>query len=363
MNISKRQNGDLNAIITIEVAPEDYQSKVNETIKNYRKTANIPGFRPGHVPEGIIRKRIGKEVLVEELNKLLGEELVNYLRDNKIDVLGTPIPIEKPEPPAFEEGKNFTFDYEIGIAPEVNVKLPDSKVPYYLIKVDDKMVEDDINDMRRRYGKFSNPEAAEETSVLYGEFVELEQNGDVKVDGNKTTTTLSIEMIKNAEERNKFIGIKKDESVRFNPKKAVENETELSAMLKVEKNSPAINSDYQFTIKTVNKIEKADLNPEFFDKVYGVGEVKTEEEFRSKIREGIASYFEKESDKKLQKDLHHIFLEENKLQLPDEFLKRMLKVRSEKNMDDHEFEHEYFHLAEDLKWNLIQNKIAADQSL
>ena len=363
MNISKRQNGDLNAIITIEVAPEDYQPKVNETIKNYRKTANIPGFRPGHVPEGIIRKRIGKEILVEELNKLLGEELVNYLRDNKIDVLGTPIPVQKTDELSLEEGKNFSFDYEIGIAPVISVKQPESKIPYYLIKVDDKMTEDDINDMRRRYGKFSNPEVAEETSVLYGEFAELDENGEIKTEGNKTTTTLSIEMIKNDAEIKKFIGLKKDESIRFNPKKVIENETELAAMLKVEKNSPAIGSDYQFTIKTVNKIEKADLNQEFFDKVYGEGVVNSEEEFRSKIREGIASYFEKESDKKLQKDLHNIFLEENKLQLPDEFLKRMLKARSEKKMDDHEFEHEYFHLAEDLKWNLLQNKIAEDQSL
>ena len=183
------------------------------------------------------------------------------------------------------------------------------------------------------------------------------------MDGNKTTTTISIEMIKNDEERKKFIGVKKDEVVHFNPKNAIGNETELSAMLKVEKSSPAINSSYEFTIKTVNKIEKAELNQEFFDKVYGEGIVSTEDEFRSKIREGIGSYFEKESDKKLQKDIHQIFLEENKLQLPDEFLKRMLKLRSEKKIEDHEFEHEYFHLAQDLKWNLIQNKIAADQSL
>ena len=363
MNISKRQNGELNAIITIEVKPEDYQPRVDETIKNYRKSANIPGFRPGHVPAGIIKKKYGKDVLVEELNRLLGEELVNYLRDNNIDVLGSPLPVQKLEQLTFAEGENFSFDYEIGIAPAVNVSMPDSKIPFYLIKVDDKMVDDDINEMRRRYGKFSNPESAEITSVLYGEFSELNENGELKEGGNTTTTTLSIEMIKDADEQKKFIGIKKDEVVRFNPINALKNQTEVSAMLKTEKNAPSLNADYNFTVKTVNKIEKADLNQEFFDKAFGEDVVHNEEEFKAKIREGIASYFEKESDKKFQKDIRTTFLEENKLPLPDDFLKRMLKTRQEKAIDDHEFEHQYFHLAEDLKWDLIQNKIATDQTI
>ncbi len=363
MNISKRQKGDLNAIITIEVKPEDYQPRVDQTINNYRKNANIPGFRPGHVPAGIIKKKYGKDVLVEELNKLLGEELVNYLRDNNIDVLGTPLPINSNEQLTFEDGKDYSFDYEIGIAPAVTVTMPADKISFFLVQVDDKMVENDVDDMRRKYGKFSNPETAEETSVLYGDFSELDENGEVKADGNKTTTTLSIEMIRNDEERKKFIGAKKEDAVRFNPIAALKNETEVSAMLKLEKNSASMNSDYEYKIKTVNKIEKAELNQEFFDKIFGEGIVNSEEEFRSKIREGIASYFENESDKKLQKDLRNVFLESNNLPLPDDFLKRILKSKQENPVDEHKFEHEYFHVAEDLKWNLIQNKIAADQKL
>lgn len=363
MNISKRQNGDLNAIITIEVKPADYQPKVEETIKSYRKTASIPGFRPGHVPAGLIKKKYGKEVLVEELNRLLGNELMNYLRENKIDVLGTPLPVNAPDWLLIEEGKDYSFDYEIGIAPTVSVKLSETKIPYYLVKIDDKMVEDDLSDMRRRYGKFSNPEAAEENSVLYGEFTELQESGEVKEGGNVTTTTLSVEMIKDEEERQKFIGAKKEDVVRFNPIKALKNQAEISAMLRIDRKSPAMESDYNFSVKTVNRIEKAELNAELFDKVFGEGAISTEDEFRAKIKEGIASYFEKESDKKLQKDLRSTILSENDISLPDDFLKRMLKSRQEKPVEDHEFEHEYFHLAEDLKWNLIQEKIAADQSI
>lgn len=363
MNISKRQTGDLNAVITIEVKPEDYQPKVDETIKSYRKSANIPGFRPGHVPAEIIKKKFGKEVLVEELNKILGRELVNYLTENKIDVLGSPLPIQSPDRLTLEEGKNFTFDYEIGIAPVINTQLSNSSIPYFVVQVDEKMVDDDINDLRRRYGKFSNPENAEDTSVLYGEYSELIETGEVKEDGNKTTTTLSIEMLRNDEEKKKFIGVKKDDTVRFTPMKAFASDVEVAATLRIDKTSPAMHSEYNFLVKTVNKIEKAEMNQELFDKALGEGAVSSEEEFRSKIREGIASYFEKESDRKFQKDIKEKFLKESNIPLPEDFLKRMLKARQEKPVEDEAFDHEFHHVIEDLKWNLLVEKIALEQSI
>jgi trigger factor len=363
MNISRRQTGELNSIITIELNPEDYQPKVNETIKAYRKTASLPGFRPGHVPADIIRKKFGREVLVEELNKILGRELVNYLAENKIDVLGTPLPVQSPEELVLEEGRKFSFDYEVGLAPNIEVRMPADKLPYYKIRVDDKMVDDDINDLRRKYGKFSNPEAAEETSILYGEFTELNEQGEILEGGNKTTTTLSLEMIRDDAERKKFIGVRKGETVRFNPVAAYKNETEVAATLRVDKTAKALHSDYQFTVRTVNKIEKAEMNQEFFDKAFGEGAVASEDEFRTKIREGIISYFSRDSDRRLQKDLRIKFLEANNFLLPADFLKRMLKARQEKPLTEEEFEHEFFHVIEDLKWNLINEKIAADQSV
>jgi trigger factor len=225
------------------------------------------------------------------------------------------------------------------------------------------MIEDDLNDMRRRYGKFSNPESAEENHILYGEFEELDENGNVKEGGNKTTTTLAIEMIKDEEHRKPFIGLKKDESVTFNPMQALSHETEVAAMLKVTKDSPSINSDYKLSVKTINQIDKAELNQEFFDKIYGEGVTKSEEEFRAKIREGIASYFERESDKRLKKDLRAKLLSELVIPLPDEFLKRMVKTNAEKPMEEHEFEHEYYHLAENLRWDLIRSHFAKENNI
>lgn len=363
MNITKQQVDDLNAVVKIELQPADYQDRVGQVIRQYQKTANVPGFRPGKVPAGIIKKMYGKAVLVDELNKLLSESLGKYIYDNKLEVIGTPLPKQGEKEQAFEEGNAFEFMYELGIAPSIEVNMPKKKVPYYLVKVDEKMAEDDISDIRRRYGKFSNPEISDETNILYGEFNELDETGNLKEGGHKTTTTLSIEMVNEVADRKPLIGLKKGDIVRINPGKILRSEAELSALLKLEKGSPSLESDYQFTVMTINQIEKAELNQELFDKVYGEGVVNSEEEFRAKIKEGIASYFEKESDRKLKKDLRNIFLEEMNIPLPDAFLKRMLKANQEKQMDEATFEHEYYHVSEDLRWNLIQNKLSAVHSV
>lgn len=359
MNITKQQLDDLNAVVKIELQPADYQERVSQVIRQYQKTASVPGFRPGKVPSGIIKKMYGKAVLVDELNKLLSESLGKYIYDSKLEVIGTPLPKKSEKEQPFEEGKEFEFLYELGIAPSFEVSMPETKVPYYRVKVDNKMAEDDIADILRRYGKFSNPEVSEETNILYGEFNELDEEGNLREGGNKTTTTLSIELVKDVQDRKQFLGLKKGDVVRFNPRKIFSNDTELTALLKSEKGSPSLDSDYQFTVMTINQVEKAEMNQELFDKVYGEGVVKSEDEFRAKIKEGIASYFERESDRKLKKDLRTVFLEELNIPLPDAFLKRMLKANQEKEMDEHTFEHEYYHVSEDLRWNLIQNKLSS----
>ncbi|TAH43510.1 MAG: trigger factor [Bacteroidetes bacterium] len=363
MNITKEQIDELNAVVKIELKPDDYQGRVNEVIKNYQRSVTVPGFRPGKVPVGVIKKMYGKAVLVEELNKMLSESLGKYIYDNKIEVIGSPLPKKSEKDPVFEDGASFEFLYELGIAPSFEVSVPKDKIPYYLIKVDDKMMEDDIADIRRRYGKFSNPESTEANHILYGEFTELNENGEVKEGGNKTTTSLSLELLTNKDTLNKFIGTKKGDEIVLNPRQSYATDTEVASMLKLEKDSPALNSDYLFKINTINQIDKAELNQELFDKLYGEGVVKTEEEFRAKVKEGIAKYFVRESDRKLSKDLKNLLLSKVSIPLPDEFLHRMLKANSEKQIEEAAFEHEYYHLSEDLRWSLIQNKIAAKHDI
>jgi len=365
MNVTKKQENDLSAIIKIEVAPEDYTGRVDEVIRKYQRTAQIPGFRPGKVPIGMIRKQYGRSVLLDELNNITSNALYKYIADNKIDVIGNPLPAKSEKEMILEEGQAFELLFEIGIAPQVEVNATaKDKLPYYLVKVDDKMVSDDVEDLRRRHGKFSSPEVSAETNVLYGEFAELDQTGTIIPDGNKTTTTLSIEMMK-LEDKARFIGLKKGDNVDFNPKAAFVTEAEVSALLKVDKNSPAMNSDYRFTVKTINQIDAADLNQELFDKVYGEGNVKSEDEFRTKIREGIASYFERESDRKLRKDLKNYLIEKLDIPLPDDFLKRMIRANMKpgEEVSNEEFDHQYYHLAEDLRWDLIRNHVAKASSV
>lgn len=366
MNITKENPNELTAIIKMELKPEDYQPKVDESLKKYQRTANIPGFRPGKVPVGVIKKMYGKSVMVDELNRITANELSKYIFDNKLEVIGSPLPKKTEKEMSLTEGESFEFLYEVGIAPQFEVALSSKdKLPYYLIKVDEKMVTDDVDDLRRRYGKFSNPEVSSDTNILYGEFVELDETGNPKPEGNTTTTTLSIAMIKDAIDRNQFVGLKKDDAVTFNPVKVLGNETEVSAMLKVDKSSPALHSDYRMTVKTINQVDKAEMNEELFNKVYGEGEVKTEEEFRQRVKDGIAAYFVRESDKKLKKDLKNYLFEKLEIPLPDDFLKRMVKsnMDSEKPLNDQEFEHEYFHLAEELRWDLIKQRVAKTASL
>lgn len=361
MQISQEQQSELLTVLKIRLQPEDYQNRVKDILKRYQKSAQIPGFRPGHVPAGLIKKQYGQPVLLDELNKLVSESISNYVFEQKLEVIGSPMPKNGLDQQTLEDGNTFEFSYEVGLAPKFSVQIPTGKIPYYLVKVDEKMINDDADDLRRRYGKFSNPEKSEENSILYGEFNELDEAGNVKEGGNKTTTTLSIERIPQANDRKPFIGLAKGDTIDFHPMTVIGNDTEVAAMLRLEKQSPAMQSNYRLTVMTISRIELADLNQEFFDKIYGEGNVTNEEEFRAKIREGILAYFERESDRKMRKDLRNELLAHNNLPLPDDFLKRMLKANAEKPMADSEFDHQYYHLAEDLRWNLMVTKLATDQ--
>ena len=361
MQISQEQQSELLTVLKIRLQPEDYQNRVKDILKRYQKSAQIPGFRPGHVPAGLIKKQYGQPVLLDELNKLVSESISNYVFEQKLEVIGSPMPKNGLDQQTLEDGNTFEFSYEVGLAPKFSVQLPSGKIPYYLVKVDEKMINDDADDLRRRYGKFSNPEKSEENSILYGEFNELDEAGNVKEGGNKTTTTLSIERIPQANDRKPFIGLAKGDTIDFHPMTVIGNDTEVAAMLRLEKQSPAMQSNYRLTVMTISRIELADLNQEFFDKIYGEGNVTNEEEFRAKIRESILAYFERESDRKMRKDLRNELLNQNNLPLPDDFLKRMLKANAEKPMADSEFDHQYYHLAEDLRWNLMVTKLATDQ--
>lgn len=358
MNIAAENIDSLNAVVTIKLTPEDYQPKLESSLKKVQRTASMPGFRPGKVPTGMIKKMYGKSLLADELNKLLNDTLYNYIEENKLQVLGNPLPKDLgQEAGDFENPSNFEFQYELGLAPAFEIKLDGKHTfDYIQVDVDDKMLDNYIDDLRRRQGKFSNPEVSADGDILYGEFVELNADGEPKEGGITTTTTLAIEFVKN--DKDKFIGVKKDESIVFNPKKALENTTEISSMLRISKEeAETMDSDFRFTIQTVNHIEKAELNQELFDKLYGAGNINSVEEFRNRIKTEVGAMFTPESDRMLKTAMTDTILAELSLQLPDTFLKKWLMTVNEKPISTEELERDYPVYAKQLQWQLVTNKV------
>jgi trigger factor len=366
MNISKENLSDLNTLLRIRLTPADYQKDVESAIKKFSKTATMPGFRPGHVPAGMVRKMHGKSFLAEELNKIVSKTVNEYIVENKLAVLGDPLPRNnEAHDNDFEKQGDFEFLFELGLAPEINMSLPLShKVKYYEIEVDEKRIQDYSNDSRRRYGKFSNPETSDEKCILYGELTELNADGTEKEGGIKNTSTISIELVKDADAKKKLLGIKKDDVVTINPLTAMKDATEVAYMLKIEKeDAEKLTSDFSYKIVSVNHVERAELNQEFFDKVYGPDTVKTEEEFYAKVKSDIEAMFANESRHKFNHDLEDVLLHEIKFELPDEFLKRWIKTVNEKPITDEQISNEYPSYSREMKLKLIEQKVATENNI
>ncbi len=367
MDITREEIGTLNEVIKLKLSPEDYNNQFESEIKKYQRSANMPGFRPGHVPAGLIKKRYGRSILVEELNKIVSGTLQNFITEHKLDLLGSPIPTPNGDAGNnWDEPGDFEFSFEIGLAPEFELTLPPkNSFDYFEIKVDDKRVETYLDDIRRKYGKFSNPEVSDEHSILYGELKELENDGSIKEGGITSQTALSIELIDSDAQKKQFVGLKKEDTVSFAPHKAFgKNPDELAHMLNVEKDElKNIKSDFQFVVNTVNHIEKAELNQELFDKLYGAGNVTSEEQLRERIKSDIAAMFAKESDHKLKHDIDDNFIHELKISLPDEFLRKWLQTAIEKPLSPEQVEKEYPAYARSMKLRMVENKIFKDQEL
>ena len=258
MNITKEDINELNAVLKVQVGPDDYKTNFNNAIKEYQKKASMPGFRPGKVPSGLIKKMYGKGLLVEELNKLLSSTLEKYIQENKLEILGHPLPKANEKVPMdFDNQESFEFLYELGLAPQFKVEL-NSKEKFFAekIKIDDKLVDQQINDLGKRYGSIVNPESVEDSDLVLGDFVELDNTGSVLAGGIFKSSSLAMDRIKSEDIKKKFIGLKKDDKVVVEAKKLSENLTDLSAMLGVDKQkAETINSNFQFTVKNIGRVK------------------------------------------------------------------------------------------------------------
>lgn len=366
MNITKENIDALNAVLKVKIEKSDYEEKVNSVLKDYRKKAQIPGFRPGKVPFGMVKKMYEKPVMLEEINKLLSESVSNYIFEEKLKILGDPLPNEeKQEMIDWDNQNEFDFFFDLGLVPDFEFKISKKdKVPYYNIKVEDKFINDTVENYTRRFGKTEEVDSVEGNELLKGVLVQLDQDGNVLEDGIlKEDAMLSLEVMKNDEVKNKFKGAKVNDEVVFELAKAYPSEVELASLLNIDKEVAAqIAGNFKLSIHQITRYVPAEVNQELFDKVYGKDTVKSLEEFRNKIKEEIQSGFSKESDYKLAIDIKDKFVEKTTMNLPEEFLKRWLKYTN-RELKDEEIEKDFHNFADGLKWTLIKEQLIQENEL
>ena len=366
MNISQEKIDNLNAVVKININPEDYQPRVDKAIKDQAKKAKLPGFRPGMVPAAHIKKMYGKSILVDEINNMLSDTLNKYLEDEQLEVLGQPLPkVDADKEYNWDFADNFEFNYEVGLAPAFDVSFSaDDHLTQYIIKVDDETLASRIKNIRRSYGKMTNPDVSADDDVLYSELVQLSPDGSVFEGGISITASVRLDQIKNDTIKASLIGLKKDDVITFDIQTAFDNDAaKIAGLLKIDEETAAdLKSDFRLTVKNVNRLEESDLNQEFFDKLFGQGTVTTEEEFRTKIIGELEGMMAQDADRKLQNDIYTYSLGKVDFELPDEFLKRWLKATNDK-LSPEELSGGYHDFAQNLKWTLIENKIIKDNSI
>jgi len=356
MNITKEQIDDLNAVVTVAITKDDYQDKVDKILKDYRKQANIPGFRKGQVPLGLIKKQYGKSILVDEVNKLLQDNLNKYLTEEKLDVLGNPLPKQQDN---FDwDNEELAFEFELGLAPDFEVSL-DTKKPItrYKIVADKKMVNEQVERMQKQYGKLVSKTEVSKKDEVTGTF----KNEDEEID-NKAT--LELDKIKSKKALEALKGRKVGDSIPLNTKGLFKEDYLLSSVLGIsQEKAKDLEIEVVFTIGEINEREPAELNQELFDKLFGEGKISSEKEMKARIKEDSEKQFEQQSDQKLLNDVTEYFIDNTKFDLPSEFLTKWIRMTGEEPLTEEQANEEYKKSEKGLRYQLIEGKIIQDNDI
>ncbi len=358
MNVTLDRVDNVNGIITLSIEEKDYQDKVKKELKQISIKHPIAGFRPGHVPASLLQKKYGKEVLVEVVNREIYDNLINYIQENKLNILGEPI-IANADEVNFDTMKDFNFKFEVGFAPEVNLTLDKTvTIPYYIIEVDQKMIDQQNDVLRKRFGKQVKGEQVDATALVKGSMVELDENGTVKESGmNVESTIVAPQYFKSEDEKAKFADKKVGDEVVFNPWATCEgNLAELSSMMNVDKEKADIKSDFKLTISEILINKPADLDQELFDGVFGKDAVKNEEEYFAKVKEMIAGQLVNDSNFRFTMDAENVLKQQvGAMTLPTEFLKKWL-VRQDNKYTAENIDEEFVKMVPQLEWQLIKEQ-------
>ena len=356
MKITKEDIDALNSVVKIDITANDYQEKVDTQLNDYRRKANIPGFRKGHVPMSLVKKQYGKSVMIDEVNKLLQESLSKFLVEEKLDVLGNPLP-KMQDDFSWDEDK-FSFEFELGLAPEFEVNLkPKKAINSYKIVADDKMISSQIENIREQYGKMITQEAIEENSNVTGTFVNEEKEIEKK-------STFKLEKIKGKANLKKFTGSKVGDVIQLKSKNLFTDDHMLMNVLGLSHDDAHdFEAPLTFTIEEITQTELAELNQELFDKLFGEGLVKNEEELKGRLKEDAEKQFGSQADQQLLNAVTESLIENTSFELPAEFLKKWLAVSGEKPMTPEQAGEEYERSEKGLRYQLIEGKLMNDNKL
>jgi trigger factor len=356
VNISLDQQSVTDGTLKVSLEEKDYLPKVEQKVREYSRKATIKGFRQGKVPSGVIKKMFGKSILVEEVNHLVSHGISDYIRDKKLRILGDPMPNEeKARNIDWDTQKNFEFEFQVGMVDDFKIEISDKvKVTSHPIEVSEKTIENTITDLQRRYGQVSYPEVSEATDNLHGE---LEQ-----ADGTPKNSYIPVEKIDKKAQKN-FIGVKKEDTITFNIED-ISDDTVKSQILDVDpSDAQTAKGSYTFKVTNISRILPAELNQDLFDKVFGQGTVTDEASFREKVKETIASNYNRETDHLLEHEIQHWYVDNTRIEMPENFLKKWIMNSSGGQVDDATLQKEFGAYKDSLKWNLIVNKIADDNQL
>ncbi len=356
MNITRENIDELNAIVKVAIAKEDYSQKVDKILNDYKKNANIPGFRKGHVPMGMVKKQYGQAVLVDEVNKLLQDALNKYLTEEKLDVLGNPLPKEQEN---FDWNQDdYTFEFELGLSPKFEVNLDTKKpITHYNIVAGEEMIKNQITHIQKQYGILVSKKVAEEGDIVVGTFKNEEEGID-------SATTLPLEKLKGKKNLSKFVGAKVGDVIELNTKGLFEDDHQLMDFLKVEHDKAhGLEIAVSFEITEINKQELAELNQELFDKLFGNDDVKSLEDLKAKIKEDAVKQFKQQGDQQLLNDVTEALIENNKFELPKEFLQKWIRTVGEKPLTEEEAKEEFVKSEQGLRFQLIEGKLIQENKL
>ena len=358
MNITRQDVDALNTVVKIDIEKKDYQPKVDLTLNDYRNKANVPGFRKGHVPMSLIKKQYEKSIIIDEVNKLLQDKLNNFILEEKLDILGNPLPKENE---SFSwDNDDFSFDFEIGLAPKFEINLEDkNSLIYYDVEADKDFISEEIDNIRKQYGKLVAEDKVGEDSRMVGTF-----NFEYKDNAQEKNATVEMSQIKGKTNAKKFIGKKVGDSITLKTKGLFNDDHDLMHALGLDHDDAhGFDAEVTFTISEINRSEPADLNQEFYDKIFGEGQVKEEKEMKAKIKEGAEMQFKNQADQKFLNDATDYLLEKYNFDLPADFLTRWLQVSGEKLMTAEEAKAEYERSERGLRYQLIEGYLAKEHKL